>query len=185
MSDDTTTDPTVDDPRTDSPEEPDQPDRGDASKGEEPFDQDRAMAKIRKANSEAAKLRERVKQLEPLAQKAQELEDASKTETEKLTERLTASERRAQDAELRALRLEVAAEKGLTPAQARRLVGASKEELEADADDLLATFAPKPQSSTGKVPDRPREKLRGGGDPDEPVEETDPRKLAALIRRGK
>lgn len=172
--------PDVEPAEEDSQEEAAHPE--DTASEQDEFDQDRAKAAISKKNQENASLRKRLKELEPLAAKAKELEDASKTETEKLSERLTASERRAQEAELRALRLEVAADKGLTPAQARRLVGASKEELEADADDLLATFAPKTPASAGKVPGRPREKLRGGGDPDEPVEETDPRKLAALIQ---
>jgi cell division septum initiation protein DivIVA len=57
------------------------------------------------------------------------------------------------------LREEVAETKGLTTAQASRLVGATREELEADADDLLATF--------GVQAD----------------EDLDPAKLAARIRR--
>jgi hypothetical protein len=176
---DTTDAPEVEDQEVDSPEETERPDGAPEA---DQFDEDRAKAAITKKNQENASLRKRLKELEPLAAKAKELQDASKTETEKLTERLTASEQRAQEAELRALRLEVAADKGLTPAQARRLVGASKEELEADADDLLATFGAK-DKPTGKVASRPREKLRGGGDPDEPVEETDPKKLAASIPR--
>lgn len=173
--------PDVDEPENDSPEEPNiQSDKG----TDELFDEDRAKAKIAKANSEAAGLRKRLRELEPLAAKAKELEDANKSEAEKLTERLSGAEKRAQEAELRALRLEVAAEKGLTPAQARRLVGSSKEELEEDADDLLSSFAPKDDApKTPRVPGRPKERLRGGGDPEEPVEETDPRKLADSIGR--
>lgn len=122
---------------------------------------DWARAALKKANAEAASYRTKVRELEPLAKKARDLEDASKTETEKAAERLTAAERRAQEAELRALRLEVAAEKGLTPAQARRLVGTSKEELEADADELLDTFAPGGDDGTKpRTPSRPAERLR-------------------------
>lgn len=144
---------------------------------DEPFDPSRAKAKIAKANSEAENLRKRLKAAED---RLRDIDDANKSEDQKREERHAALEQRAQEAELRALRLEVAAEKGLTTAQARRLVGATREELEADADDLLATFAPKTAPAPA-VPGRPREKLRGGGNPDEPVEETDPRKLAALI----
>lgn len=89
-------------------------------------------AALRKANKEA----------ETLRLKLQEFEDRDKTEAQKLTERADAAERRAVEVEGRALRLEVAAEKGLTPAQAKRLVGATREELEADADELLTTFKP-------------------------------------------
>lgn len=133
----------------------------------EPFDKDRALAKIRKVNAEAAALRKRLKELEPLAEKAQELEDANKSDTEKLTERLSAAEKRAAEAEAKLLRLEVAQEKGLTLAQAQRLVGTTKEELLADADELLSAFgATQPKTPPAKAP---REALKGGGLPaDEP-----------------
>lgn len=131
------------------------------------------------ARKDAAKYRTKAKELEPLAAKAQELEDAGRSDTEKLTERLTDAESRAAAAEQRALRLEVAAEKGLTPTQAKRLVGATRDELEADADDLVASF-------TGPEPDPsrpPRERLRPGAVPEAEPEEMDPRKLAAQVRR--
>ncbi len=97
------------------------------------------LAKFRKAESDKA--------------------DADKTEAEKRA----AAEQRAADAELRATRLEVAHEKGLTPAQAKRLVGATREELEADADEVLRDFpvtsavkpAPKPDPSQGAKGDPP------------------------------
>lgn len=89
-------------------------------------------AALRKANKEA----------ETLRLKLQEIEDRDKTEAEKVAERAKAAEDRATQAESKALRLEVAFEKGLTPAQAKRLVGTSREELEADADELLETFKP-------------------------------------------
>ena len=56
--------------------------------------------------------------------------------------------------------------KGLTEVQAKRLVGATEEELEADADELLESFggAKETDSKTGK-PTRPREALRSGAVP--------------------
>lgn len=89
-------------------------------------------AALRKANKEAETLRLQLK----------EFEDRDKTEAQKLIERADAAEKRAAEVEGRALRLEVAAEKGLTPAQAKRLVGSTREELETDADELLTTFKP-------------------------------------------
>ncbi|MET0887289.1 MAG: hypothetical protein ABWX92_12665, partial [Mycetocola sp.] len=89
-------------------------------------------AALRKANKEA----------ETLRLKLQEFEDRDKTEAQKLADRADAAEKRAAEVEGRALRLEVAAEKGLTPAQAKRLVGSTREELESDADELLTTFKP-------------------------------------------
>lgn len=132
----------------------------------------------RKKNSENRNLRARLKELEPLAQKAKELEEATKSESEKLSERLTKAEQAAAET----LKLRVALRKGLTEVQAKRLVGATEEELEADAEELLASFGggegdkPKP-----RVSGKPREKLRGGNDPDEEPEETDVRKLGARM----
>jgi len=55
-----------------------------------------------------------------------------------LEERVAQIERTAREASERAMRAEVANAKGLTPTQAKRLVGSTREELEADADELLA-----------------------------------------------
>lgn len=65
------------------------------------------------------------------------------------------------------LRLEVAVEKGLDPKQAKRLQGETKEDLEADADDLLESFGVK------------KEAENDGGD-DEDDEEID----QSAVRRG-
>lgn len=141
MADDngTITPPATDGNPTPAPATPPAPapaDLGDAGK--------KALDEERQARREAEKQRKdleaRLKELEPLAAKAKQLEDSKKTETEKLGEKLTAAEKRAVEAEQKALRLEVASAKGLTQAQAKRLVGATKEELEADADELLSSF---------------------------------------------
>lgn len=55
-----------------------------------------------------------------------------------LEERVAEIERQAKESETRAMRAEIANAKGLTPTQAKRLVGSTREELEADADELLA-----------------------------------------------
>ena len=98
-------------------------------------------AALRKANKEA----------ETLRLKLQEFEDRDKTEAQKLADRAEAAEKRAVELETKALRLEVASEKGLTPAQAKRLVGTTREELEADADELLETFKPAQAEATEQV----------------------------------
>jgi hypothetical protein len=82
----------------------------------------------------------------------------------------------------RADRLEVAMEKGLSPLQAKRLVGETKEELEADADELFEDF--KTEDEPGQAPrSRPKERLRPGAAPSAEPEETDPIKLAAQVPR--
>jgi hypothetical protein len=98
------------------------------------------------------------------AQKLQTFEDRDKTEAQKLTERAEAAEKRAAQIEGRAMRLEVAAEKGLTPAQAQRLVGETREQLEADAEALLEMFKPAPveDDSPALVPSLDLGTPRGG-----------------------
>jgi cell division septum initiation protein DivIVA len=87
------------------------------------------------------------KRASELEARLKEFEDRDKTESTRAIERAEAAEKAAAAAESRALRLEIAAEKGLTPAQAKRLVGETREELEADASELLDTF--KPASTEG------------------------------------
>lgn len=72
------------------------------------------------------------------AQKLAELENANKSEIEKATARAEAAEKERDAIRVDALRNAVALSKGLTPTQAKRLVGTTQEELEADADELLA-----------------------------------------------
>lgn len=108
-----------------------------------------------------------------------ELEEAKKTEAQKLSERAEVAEGKLQQIELNQLRRDVADEKGIPLRLARRLSGSTREEFEADADSLLEDFGP----STPPVRQRTRENLRGGGEPDEEPQETDPAKLAANIPR--
>lgn len=133
-----------------------------------------------KANADAAK-------------RLKDLEDSDKSAIEKAESRASAAEKERDEAKGHLLRVTVAAEKGLTPTQAKRLVGSTREELESDADELLETFSKFGRSDPGKgdeddkdkpAPrDRPKERLSGGGDPTEEPEETDPRKLAARVPR--
>jgi hypothetical protein len=173
----------ADDGPTDPTDDPD--DKGDPK--DEPFDEARAKEKIAKANREAANLRARLKEAEEKASKLDELEEAKKSDIDKAKDTAKQLEERASKAEGEALRLRVAMRKGLTDAQAKRLMGATEEELEADADELLATF--KTGDSTGDDKDkgpgsrRPHERLRGGGGPTPEPEETDPRKLAEKVPR--
>lgn len=149
-------------------------------------DIDRIVAE--RVNRERAKFSD-YDALKDKATKFDQLDAATKSDIDKANERATAAEKRAADAEAKALRLEVATAKGLTSTQARRLVGATKEELEADADDLLSSFKPADGNGDGgdgkpTPSNRPSENLRGGGDPTQEAEETNPAKLAAQIPRG-
>lgn len=68
------------------------------------------------------------------ASKLTEIEEANKTEAEKVAERLAAAEKRAVELEAKATRAEVAAAKGVPMGL---LSGSTKEELEASADALI------------------------------------------------
>jgi hypothetical protein len=106
------------------------------SNGDPWADPEAARAEIEKLRKENAGHRVKVRELEPLAKKAQEAAEAQKTEIERATERAAAAEARALEAELGAMRIEVAARHGLTPAQAKRLQGGNEAELEADASEF-------------------------------------------------
>jgi hypothetical protein len=149
--------------QTDAPEAEGRAD--DAETGRSKADADR----IAKTNRENASLRRRLK----------ELEDRDKTEIQRATESAQEAAARADKAEHELLRVRVAADKGLTLAQSRRLVGDSEADLRADADALLDDLKP---SSGAAVTRKPQEDLRGGSEPDEPNVELDPITLAEQIR---
>lgn len=90
------------------PQEPESAPEAEGAEGE-PFDADRARKAINKKNAENKSLRDRLKELEPLAAKAKEFEDAQKSEQERLSEQLTAAQERAKAAQARAVRSEVRA----------------------------------------------------------------------------
>lgn len=72
----------------------------------------------------------------------EQLTDTQRIQAEKDAEaaRATAAQAEAAQAVRKALVLEIALDKGLTVAQANRLQGSTKEELEADAEELLKLF---------------------------------------------
>ena len=97
--------------------------------------------KMARQNERRAKAAPPAEELEKLRASAAELEkirDAERTDTEKAVKRAETAEAELAKTTPRLLRLEVALDKGLTAKQAARLVGATREELETDADELLA-----------------------------------------------
>lgn len=72
-------------------------------------DPDTARKEIEKLRREAAKYRTKAGELEPLAQKARELEDAQKTDAQRMAEQLTDAQQRVQAFRQRAVRAEVRA----------------------------------------------------------------------------
>lgn len=83
--------------------------------------------------------------------KVKAFEDASKTQEQKDTESRAAERLTSAQNAAKALRYEVAAEKGIPLTAAPRLVGATREEIVADADRFLADF-PNLRVSATRVP---------------------------------
>ena len=72
-------------------------------------------------------------------------QEASKSDIEKASARAEKAEKELEAVRLESVRSSVALAKSLTPTQAKRLVGTTREELEADADELLADLKPAEQ----------------------------------------
>lgn len=150
---------------SDNTPEPDQPDAPEAPDDDGPdwrkdFNPDKAADRIRKLQSEAKNLRDRAKQAEEKAKGVDE------------------KDQQISALEARALRLDVALDLGLPRQIADRLKGNTREEMLADAEELLKLIKA-PQAATR----RPVEALHGGGTPDREPEETDTRKLAERMFR--
>lgn len=124
--------------------------------------------------------------LKAKAERLSEIEDAQKTETERLTEKTETLTQKLTATEQEAAKLRVALRKGLTETQAKRLVGETEEELEEDADELLASFqqVEEEQGSGGPIRRTPHEKLKTGATSDVEGTQT-PEELAASIRKAR
>lgn len=116
-------------------------------------------------------LEQQLKDLKPLVdfvsqvRGGQAVPDSQKTEAEQLSTRIAELEKAAADERQARIRLEVAAEKGLTPDQAARLQGATREELAADADSLKALFPTAAPAPGTPAPD-PSQGARGAASAD-------------------
>lgn len=104
------------------------PDLGDAGK--------KALAAERAAKKAAEK------QLSELAARLQEYEERDKTETQKLAERAELAERERDALRVESLRARVAITKGLPADLMEFLTATDEDELNAQADRLLARLAP-------------------------------------------
>jgi hypothetical protein len=125
-----------------------------------------------------------------LAAELKKHEDAKLTEQQRLEKDRDTNKSRAEKAELELTRLRIARENApdhATFAQldkvVKRMSGDSEDDLAEDAKELWADFAPAPAKSP--VPGKPKERLRGGGEPSDEDDETDPAKLAARIPRAR
>ena len=116
--------------------------------------------------------------LKAKAAKFDEAEQASKSELEKEREARAAAEKERDRLQLEGVRASVALAKGLTPTQAKRLVGSTKEELEADADELLADLG----ASKGAKPKPDHKRTQSGSSSSGDSGLTGKERAAALLR---
>ena len=102
-----------------------------------------------------------------LAALQKQIDDANKTAEQKAAEELAEAKKAVAASDAKALRYEIAAEKGVDLKLASRLVGTTREDLEADADKLLGLLgAIKP--AKGKDADKP-DPTQGQGTPPRPA----------------
>lgn len=105
---------------------------------------------VKKLRDEAAKYRNEIKELKPAADRLKELEESQKSELEKATARAEAAEKALTAATLDRDRMSVALAKGLDPELAPLLSGATKEDIEKQAELLASrlstTSKPAPKS---------------------------------------
>lgn len=130
---------------------------------------------VEKWKALARKNEARAKENADKAKRLDELEEAQKSETEKLVARAEAAEAKLAERDkadtARSLAEEVAKVKGLSASVLR---GSSKEELEAHADSILALMPEKPKAASPG----------SGGDRGEDIdaEEADAKEIAANVR---
>lgn len=98
-----------------------------------------------------------IKDLKSKAKRLDDLEESQKTETQRLADRADAEFNRAQEAEAKLLRYEVASEQGIPATAMKFLTGTTREEIEASAKDVLALIGdsgkprqPKPDPNQGR-----------------------------------
>ncbi|MFI1799790.1 hypothetical protein ACH427_20890 [Streptomyces sp. NPDC020379] len=109
-----------------------------------------ARTEIERLTAELAARAAKVAELEPAAAELHQMREVGKSDSQRLAERAEAAERLADQARAELVRAQVAHAKGLTPGQAARLIGTTREELEADADAFLSDLTPVADANPGR-----------------------------------
>lgn len=126
---------------------------------------------ITKANKEAATYRTKVKELEPKAQMAERLEEASKTELQRLQEAHEQARRDADTSRADAIRFRAAAKHGISEEDFDLLGTGDEDQIEARAQRIAALRAA--SAPTPPPAGRSKEQLRPGATPGEPLSAED------------
>jgi hypothetical protein len=122
---------------------------------------------ISKANREAANYRTQVAELKPQADQFRQLEEASKSEAQRLAEAAETAKRDAETARADAIRYKAAATYGIGSDHFDLLGSGSEEEVTTRAQKIAALVAAQAAAPTTPVapPTRPMEQLRPGATP--------------------
>jgi len=159
-------------------------DPGDGDSGTETVDYKDQAEKWKKLS------RQNEKNLRDAQSKIKEFEDKTLSESQRLEKERDAFKSTAETSSTELERYNIAIESApehATLAQlrkvAKRIRGDSAEALEADAKELWEDYAPAQKSppTAGK----PKERLKGGADPDDEPDEMDPAKIVAAIPRAR
>lgn len=135
----------------------------------------KALDRERAARREAEK---RAKALEPFEKQVKDLDEASKTELQKLADALNVEKTGRSSAETELLRYRTAADKGVPLNLVRFLTGNTADEVAESADLLLKELGTKPT-----VPGRPKEQKRlSNGTPSDAEGTDDPLELIKQAR---
>lgn len=150
----------------DTTEATDDAQEADAGGEEKPFDRKKFEAELRKKNSEAANLRKRLKEQEPLLAELQRIKDAEKSDSERLNDQLTAAQEQVAKTRQRLARTQVQALAMTSFADPEDAVGALDLDSYIDSDgdideaairtDLDALLERKPHWAKAQPQEGPR-----------------------------
>lgn len=132
----------IPDPDVDDPAAPPPSGLGDGGDGGDPDVDPKVKAKIDRANREAAALRARLKEQEPLLAELQKIKDGQKTELEKAQEALAATQAENQRLTVANLRRDAALAAGLDAELVEFLTADTAEELAEQAKRLAKRLKP-------------------------------------------
>jgi hypothetical protein len=150
-------------------ETPPTPDPPKPDTGTEP-----SQSEVEKWKALARKHEERAKENAEAAKKVQQLEDAQKSEQQRLEERAAAAERERDKATADALRYRVAAQHGISGDDVDLLEGvADPDLLEARAKRIAELRKAAEKTPAQPTPSRPKENLRPGATPNDQKSEDD------------
>jgi hypothetical protein len=127
-----------------------------------PEEYEAMLAKVRR---EAASYRTKLKETEPLVKKAQEAEEAGKTDIQRANERATKAEQALQERETGFARLELAVQYNIPPDDIDLIGSGTREEMDARAKRIAALAAAASKAAPPPT-DRPVVGLRPGATPE-------------------